>query len=659
MMDEDPGKGNTDVENTNLESNKSKVSLLRKGHRFDPFLLNLSANPHKCSPRSPSVHLGYLCRMIAMESCFENRLIKIEMKMADSASYQVVSCGAGFDTTFFRLRNCGFLSRCHYIEIDYPAVIKAKADAILANDILRDVFGSPDLLKVLTDGHGNYSLQARNSAAKLTLISCDLSDTSRLTGLFHRFGVKFTAETFLFSECVLTYVPADKVNLLLRWIAVSFKRYHYTCYEQIRPDDTFGVIMRNHFKSRASPLLNVSAHPDLLDHKRRLTYLAIPNATSRSLAHICEEYYGPSEWRRFNALETAFDEIEEMYLKCSHYSMFEGGTIYKCDEVLDTGRRPLATAQMIPLLSQCHRTCQRFGHKVFRIEGGLFIFGGYSQALGKVSSFQILSPNLKTLTRTGELSDLFPCTQFSGAAQSQCGEIIYVLGGRGSLEETSSQLLTFDFQRNGFSVSDLGSSNIPRRWKHSLSLVDEDQTLVVVGGRDRSQVYKDIQCFSFPMKKWRKKASLPRGLFSHTANVWKNKVIICGGIWSNGEQNSSIFVYDPTSSQMGLKKVTPSGPYIPRSAHTAHVIDSKLYLVGGVSFRSPVDPGLGVVDLITGVSEEFKIHVDPCQNKNPLYNHGSFWDSKSICTVGGGGNAFSFGMHVSKEVFEINIEETR
>ena len=650
---EDPGKGNTDVENTNLESNKSKVSLLRKGHRFDPFLLNLSANPHKCSPRSPSVHLGYLCRMIAMENCLESRLIHREL-VPSAPTYQVISCGAGFDTTYFRLKNCGLLNKCHYVEIDYPAVIQAKVDAILSSPILLDVFGPSESAQTLTDGHGNYTFTTQRSESRLTLISCDLIDTVRLTGLFQLFGGDFALQTFIFSECVLTYVPADKVNILLRWIANAFADYHYVCYEQIRPNDTFGVIMRAHFRSRASPLLNVDTHPTLADQRRRLTYLSIPNASSRSLANICQEFYGSSEWRRFRRLETAFDEIEEMYLKCSHYSMFEGGTMFLPPVVKDPSlhKTEPQLPRTVPLLFQCHQTCRRYGHKVFPVRDCLLVFGGYSQGLGKRVSFDVISPTFKTVIQSIDLSSIFPCTLFCGAALTQCGDKVYVFGGRGSLEETSDKLLRLDFRDNVLQILDVGCTAIARRWKHTLNLLDNDDILVVIGGRNQTQVFKDIQCYSFALRKWRRPASLPRGLYSHAVSIWKGKVLISGGIWSDGQQNLAIQVFDPSTAT--LREICPDGIYIPRSGHTSHVIGSKLYLVGGISYQSSFDPGVGVIDLISCVAKEVKIHVEACRNKNPIYNHGSFVHEGAIYTVGGGGNAFSFGMHLSREIVKIN-----
>ena len=188
-------------------------------------------------------------------------------------------------------------------------------------------------------------------------------------------------------------------------------------------------------------------------------------------------------------------------------------------------------------------------------------------------------------------------------------------------------------------------------------MIDRDQILVVIGGRNKTAIFKDIQCYSFALGKWSRHASLPKGLFSHSACVWKDKVLITGGIWSDMEQNSALFIYDPSRKSQVLRKIEPRGVHLPRSAHTSHVIGSKLYLVGGISYQGGVDPGVGVIDLITGESKEIKIAVDPCRNKNPLYNHASFVEGDDIYTVGGGGNAFSFGMHLSREIVKINVGE--
>ncbi len=70
------------------------------------------------------------CRSRAIE----NLLIEF-CKHAQSAAqpFQIVSLGAGFDTTFFRLQGQGLAPTCFY-ELDFPELLSRKASCILADE---------------------------------------------------------------------------------------------------------------------------------------------------------------------------------------------------------------------------------------------------------------------------------------------------------------------------------------------------------------------------------------------------------------------------------------------------------------------------------------------------------------------------------------------
>jgi hypothetical protein len=57
--------------------------------------------------------------------------------------WQIISCGAGFDTSFFRLAAGGSLHPevCFY-EVDFAEVVDRKAECILGSQSLQDCIGS-------------------------------------------------------------------------------------------------------------------------------------------------------------------------------------------------------------------------------------------------------------------------------------------------------------------------------------------------------------------------------------------------------------------------------------------------------------------------------------------------------------------------------------
>jgi O-methyltransferase involved in polyketide biosynthesis len=55
---------------------------------------------------------------------------------------QIISCGAGFDTSFFRLTASGSIHpEVYFYEVDFTEVVDRKAECILASKPLLDCIG--------------------------------------------------------------------------------------------------------------------------------------------------------------------------------------------------------------------------------------------------------------------------------------------------------------------------------------------------------------------------------------------------------------------------------------------------------------------------------------------------------------------------------------
>ena len=57
--------------------------------------------------------------------------------------------------------------------------------------------------------------------------------------------------------------------MLIQWAATKFKDATFVTYEQVHPDDGFGIVMQKHFESISSPLLSLTKFPDLPSQERR------------------------------------------------------------------------------------------------------------------------------------------------------------------------------------------------------------------------------------------------------------------------------------------------------------------------------------------------------------------------------------------------------
>jgi O-methyltransferase involved in polyketide biosynthesis len=75
--------------------------------------------------------------------------------------------------------------------------------------------------------------------------------------------------TFFYAECVLSYIDADKVDELLKYIRTEFKLAYLFDYEMYDPNDRFGQMMVKNFNLMGCPLVGIYKYPNLKDQKAR------------------------------------------------------------------------------------------------------------------------------------------------------------------------------------------------------------------------------------------------------------------------------------------------------------------------------------------------------------------------------------------------------
>ena len=110
---------------------------------------------------------------------------------------------------------------------------------------------------------------------------------------------------------------------------------------------------------------------------------------------------------------------------------------------------------------------------------------------------------------------------------------------------------------------------------------------------------------------------------------------------------------------------------IPRFSHTSHNLDSKdpnninIVLLGGVS-SAVTQPDICLLtidnlkEVVLSVKEvELECQENAATTPPLIYCHGSVIadGGESIKIIGGGGNCFSFGMNVNKEIFSVQIKD--
>ena len=217
------------------------------------------------------------------------------------------------------MRNSGIISgdECSYFEVDFPNVADTKCRKISENRILRSFFTKYDSFE-------NYSCY-KFDEGRFCLVGCNMTDTQMLEDKLNELGYDWNKLTIILTECSTTYVDVGLSLQLLRWLTEKISNFVFVDYEQIRPSDCFGQIMKRHFSNRGSPLKCIDFYPTTFDHYRRFVDLGWTECRIQTLEQNFRTYFGLSERNRIRRLlDDTLDEAEELQLKCSHYTLIVG-----------------------------------------------------------------------------------------------------------------------------------------------------------------------------------------------------------------------------------------------------------------------------------------------------------------------------------------------
>ena len=121
------------VQGTNDSCTVSKAAMVKKGYFKDIYVKNFVAN---ISNRSPIINRGYFIRAFSIQNAVAGLLR--EAKCGERGIEQVISMGAGFDTTYFRLRDAGLTKNLiKYVEVDVANVMDRKMKMLKKHNLLK------------------------------------------------------------------------------------------------------------------------------------------------------------------------------------------------------------------------------------------------------------------------------------------------------------------------------------------------------------------------------------------------------------------------------------------------------------------------------------------------------------------------------------------
>ncbi|PSN43970.1 tRNA wybutosine-synthesizing protein 4 [Blattella germanica] len=655
--------------------------MIKNGYFMDKYVPCFVS---KYSRRTPLIHLGYYMRMLTVDYALRSFLNSVS-----SSSVQIISCGAGFDTSFFRFADAGFLSPdvCVY-EVDFKEVVERKIQCILNSESLQNCIGP---FKVNSEGL---------IGSQYKLLGSDLQDLNKLESNLLSVGVRFQIPTLILSEVAICYMDEDSASKLIEWAAVKFMNSTFVTYEQVYPNDGFGVVMEKHFENMKSPLLSLSKYPSLEQQEERYTSKGWSTCRAGTAYEMFLKITSPEERRRIALLEP-FDEFEEWHLEGCHFALIVATKGSLVDWDIKHMNIAIDRGICEPSKKEIHWELNtaavfRFMHQTVKLpsedDGHILVIGGFGPSSDSLHGrrHEVLRISLRdndalfneiNVEEVKMESDVrldclhHTCTRLSLRGPDGSTRILLYGGRHSPCKPLNIRPLILSVRTVGedmtmhVETTELGENMPLSRWRHSAVCVNfgtHDNVLVFGGRTTDMKILHNLLIWMVKSEdaslSWTEvkdaSTSWPSARFSHSATVWqKRTMVVSGGLDKDILPLRDIWYYNTDSTTW---QELPVCGILPRYSHTSAVSGDKLILIGGVNTLPGRQPGICVVDLNENSCVEFRLPAQDPEHPIMLHNHTSeVVDDLTVIVIGGGGNCFSFGTMFNGHVMKIDLDQFR
>jgi tRNA wybutosine-synthesizing protein 4 len=627
------------VARTNDDAVVSKRSAARSGYFADEYLAHFVKKP---SRRSGLINRGYYIRVHAVREALRRFIAQ------HGGKCQVLSLGAGFDTSFFVLAAEGVTCH-HYYEMDFPTVVQNKCTIIQHTPELQSLLGVD--CKITDTGV---------SSNGYTLVAGDLTHVGALGITLQNAKLNPALPTLVLTECVLTYMSPQDSSKVIYWARTHLPLSTIVCYEQIRPLDAFGRVMCANLESRGSPLLGVYAHQTVESQEKRFRDIGYPNVRVETMWGI---------WQRLSVQERArieeieeFDEHEEWVEKCSHYVVItaspEPPAQTGCCSDVEEARVPAIESKIgwttVEYVAPTGRVgdLRLWGHSAIAVADSIIVFGGYggahrherTNALSIIDCGSSNNHRVSTVTTRGSA----PSTRVLHAA-CLIGTSMLVHGGRAGPATALSDVFTLDIVSHEWRLMDIKA---PARYRHTMTAIPNTHLAIIYGGKSDwhtdsfcgNAYLLDLKTKSCAPITWQQGAPVPPARASHCAVWLADALYVYGGVNNDGVMSDLWRVQFTDSSYtnaIATQLIQVSLP--PRFAHGAVTMNGNcVYFIGGYN-RSHCNSVI-CLESLGGTTPTTALTVLPVESGVELISRSQYvLLGNRVYGVGGGLTCFSFG----------------
>jgi len=286
---------------TNDDASTCKRAAVQLGYWKDPYInYFIRASERK----APEINRGFYARVKGVHA-----LLKQFLEITKCQG-QIVNLGAGFDTTYWNLKDDGLAPK-NFIEVDFQGVTSRKTYYIQHRKPLLERLASEDSEVKFVD--------ADLHSKEYHIVAADLRNLTELKTKLSECNIDYSLPTCFLTECVLIYMPADASTNLVQWIPKEFSSAFFVNYEQVNMGDRFGKVMLDNLRGRGCSLPGIDHCMSLETQKQRFLKNGWEGADAINMVNVYRSL-PQTDIQRMERIEF-LDELELLTQLQEHYAI--------------------------------------------------------------------------------------------------------------------------------------------------------------------------------------------------------------------------------------------------------------------------------------------------------------------------------------------------